>query len=163
MYRRFLDFINKHKLLYVYQFGFRENYSTSMALMTIIDKITEALEKGEYAIGIFLDFSKAFDTVDHEILLGKLEKYGIRGIAYDWFESYLKKREQFVTYNSIKSSKLKVKCGVPQGSILGPLLFLIRINDLTTVSNASTPFMFADDTSLLYTGKCIDDLVDKIN
>ena len=124
-----------------------------MALITIIDRITESLDKGDYAIGIFLDFSKAFDTVDHNILLHKLQNYGIRGIALDWFNSYLMNREQFVTYNSIKSNKLRITCGVPQGSILGPLLFLLYINDLSTVSDASLPFMFADDTTFLYTGK----------
>ena len=90
MYQRLITFINKHKLLYDYQFGLRENSSTAMALITIIDKITKSLERGDYALGVFLDFSKAFDTVDHSILLNKLHKYGIRGIAFDWFNNYLK-------------------------------------------------------------------------
>ena len=83
MYRRPITFTNKHKLLYDYQFGFRENSSTAIALITVIDKITESLERGDYAFGIFVDFSKAFDTVDHSILLNKLYNYGISGIALD--------------------------------------------------------------------------------
>ena len=163
MYRRLLDFINKKKLLYELQFGFREKYSTYMALITMVNTITEALNKGESAIGIFLDFSKAFDTVDHNILLQKLQKYGIRGVSHDWFASYLSNREQYVTYNSVKSSKLKILCGVPQGSILGPLLFLLYINDLSTVSSAALLFMFAVDSSLLYMGKNLNALLDIVN
>ena len=93
MYQRLITFINKHKLLYDYQFGFRKNSSTAMALITIIDKITESLERGDNALGMFLDFSKTFDTVDHSILLNKLHNYRIRGIALDWFDNYLKKTE----------------------------------------------------------------------
>ena len=163
MYQRLITFINKHKLLYDYQFGFWENSSTAMALITIIDKITESLERGDYALGMFLDFSKAFDTVDHSILLKKLHNYGIRGIALDWFDNYLKNREQFVTYNSVTSNKLRITCGVPQGSILGPLLFLLYINDLSTVSDASLPFMFADDTTFLYTGNNLNTLTNNVN
>ena len=96
----------------------------------MIDKITEALDNGDYVTGIFLDFSKAFDMVNHKILLYKLSHYGIRGSAFDWFKSYLSNRSQFVAYNGVASTAKPINCGVPQGSILGPLLFFMYINYL---------------------------------
>ena len=98
-----------------------------MALLTFTDKVIQVIENGEYAIGVFLDFSKAFDTNDHKILPNKLDHYGIRGCALSWFRSYLSHRLQYVTYNGSQSSQQLIKCGVPQGSILGPLLFFIFI------------------------------------
>ena len=94
MYTRLLSFINKHNLLYKFQFGFRSQHSPNLALIILVDKISEALESGDYVLGLFLDFSKAFDTVNHEILSKKLEFYGIRGIALKWFQRYLHDRVQ---------------------------------------------------------------------
>ena len=142
MYNRLLKYINENKLSYKYQFGFQKGKSTHMALIALIDKISEALENGDCVIGIFLDFSKAFDTIDHSILLQKLSFYGIQGVILSWFENYLSNRKQYVTYNGIKSKTEKVNCGVPQGSILGLLLFLIYINDLSTVSEACMSILF---------------------
>ena len=119
-----------------------------MALMVLMNNLISPLERGETVVGVFLDFSKAFDTVDHVILLTKLEHYGVRGSALSWFQSYLTDRKQIVTYNGVASSTKHVSCGVPQGSIFGPLLFLIYINDLCLVCKNTLPILFADDTNL---------------
>ena len=134
-----------------------------MALLTFIDKVIQAIENGEYAIGVFLDFSKAFDTVDHKILLDKLDHNGIRGNALSWFRSYLSHRLQYVTYNGSQSSQQLIKCGVPQGSILGPLLFLIYINDLCILCKNTEPVLFADDTNLFSSGSNAISLQDGVN
>ena len=132
-------------------------------LSYLIDKISEALDNSDFVIGVFLDFFKAFDTVHHSILLKILYIYGIRGLALQWFERYLSSRVQYVTYNSIKSESEIIKCGVPQGSILGLLLFLIYINDLATVSRNSLPILFADDTNIFSTGKNYSELRESLN
>ena len=134
MYSRLLNFINKHKIFNKLQFGFRNNHSTFMALVILVENLVNALDNGKCAVDIFLDFQKAFDTVDHGILLDKLYCCDIRGIAHKWFISYLSSRQQSVMYNGHESEFKMMRCGVPQGSILGPLLFLLYINDLTAVS-----------------------------
>ena len=128
-----------------------------------MDQLIASLENGEYTIGTFLDFSKAFDTVDHVILLKKLSHYGIRGSALKWFESYLSNCKQYVTYNGIASSTQTIRCGVPQGSILGPLLFLIYINDFCSICKHTMPILFADDANLFSSGKDIRTLENNIN
>ena len=163
MYNRLLHFINKNKILYNYQFGFRKGYSTTMALTILVDKIMSALDKGDFVVGVFLDLSKAFDTVNHQILLNKLFKYGIRGLALKWFKSYLCERKQFVVYNNVKSTESLITCGVPQGSILGPLLFLLYINDMANVSKLLFIILFADDTNLFLNGKSVLNIIQKMN
>ena len=163
MYNRLVAYANEYKILFSYQFGFRKLHSTYMALMTLIDELTKCLDNDEYVIGIFLNFSKAFDTVDHAILLQKLSACGVRGNALLWFESYLKDRRQFVTYNGVSSDIKILQCGDPQCSILGPLLFLIYINDPATVCTSSFPILFADDTNLFSHGKDIFSLQVALN
>ena len=163
MYDRILDFINENNILHKLQFGFRKDHSTSIALMILVDKITKAMHDGEYVLGVFIDFSKAFDTVNHEILLRKLYVYGIRGIAYDWFVSYLTNRYQYVRYNGTDSGRQRISCGVPQGSILGPLLFLLYINDIAHVSDVLYLILFADDTNAFISGKNVNELIDMMN
>ena len=135
------------------QFGFRKNHSTSLALIDLYEKVSLALDRNEHAVGVFLDLSKAFDTVDHNILLDKLEHYGICGVALDGVRSYLSNRLQFVQVNGQCSSPQTICCGVPQGSILGPLFFLLYINDLNNVSTVVELILFADDTNLFMSHK----------
>ena len=114
--------------LFQNQFGFRKNNSTTFALHEITEKIKETISNKKYGCGIFIDLRKAFDTVNHEISLRKLEHYGIRGKVLFWFKSYLTNRKQYVSFNGESSEHKNITCGVPQGSCLGPLLFLIYIN-----------------------------------
>ena len=129
----------------------------------LYDKISNALDNKRVTLGLFIDLSKAFDTVNHEILLDKLEHYGVRGIALQWFESYLSCRKQFVQYNGYNSSSLDITCGVPQGSILGPLLFLVYINDLCNVSKVLEMILFADDTNIFYSHTDASYLMEVVN
>ena len=163
MYNRLLSYINKNNILYSHQFGFRTNHGTDLALISLVDYISNALSQGELVCGVFLDFSKAFDTINHKILLNKLYKYGIRGILLNLFDDYLSQREQYVTINEINSDKCKITCGVPQGSVLGPLLFLLYVNDLANVSKLLFPILFADDTSVFLSDKNINTLISTVN
>ena len=124
MYNKMIKFLEKNDIFYTKQFGFRSKHSTDHAILCIIDRIQKAIDNRSFSCGIFLDFSKAFDTVNHEILIHKLEYYGFRGLVKQWFISYLSERRQIVTVNSVKSAECSVSCGIPQGSVLGPLLFL---------------------------------------
>ena len=132
-------------------------------MVDLIDEITKALDEDKYAVSIFLDLSKAFDTVNHSILLSKLDLYGIRGLENQWFRSYLSNRKQKVFVNGVESNFLLVNSGVPQGSILGPFLLLIYINDFGKATNYFSLRLFADDTSLTATGKDLDVLLQRIN
>ena len=163
VYKRLYKYISDNSILHQNQFGFREKLSTSMALLELIDKLSEAVDDKLTTIGVFIDLAKAFDTVDHGILLRKLQHYGIRGIALDWFRSYLTDREQFVVIGNCESSCARISCGVPQGSILGPVLFLLYINDLNYASKLLQTIMFADDTNLFLTGNSLDVIEKQMN
>ena len=163
MYSRLYAFLNIHNCIYNLQFGFREKHSTTHALFSITETIREALDNNNFSCGIFIDLQKAFDTVNHEILLQKLNHYGIRGVANTWFKSYLSNRTQYVSINGFESKSKNISTGVPQGSVLGPLLFLIYINDLNVAISYSTVHHFADDTNLLITGKSLNSIKKRAN
>ena len=163
MYTRLEDFLKASDILYKFQFGFRKQYSTNHALLSIVEKIRNSLDNNMYSCGIFIDLEKAFDTVNHQILLSKLYRYGIRGVTNSWFASYLSDRKQSVTLNGVMSSKEYITCGVPQGSILEPLLFLIYINDMHSAVQTSMLYHFADDTNLLYSNKSLKKLRTTLN
>jgi retron-type reverse transcriptase len=149
MYSRLTSFFDKFNIISPCQFGFRKGRSTEQALVQFTDYITYNLDAKLSVLSLFLDISKAFDSIDHSILIDKLFMYGIRGVALDWFSSYLTNRRQYVILNGSSSNLASVSHGIPQGSILGPLLFLIYINDLPKVAPEAHFILFADDTTVL--------------
>ena len=158
MHKRVYKFLTLYNSFFEMQFGFREKHSTSHALISLTETIRQALDDNKFACGIFIDLRKAFDTVDHDILLKKLEYYGIRGLSNEWFRSYLTDRKQFVSINGFNSRIISTNTGVPQGSVLGPLLFLIYINDMHVAIKNSLVHHFADDTNLLHINSSIKQL-----
>ena len=149
VYTQVYDYMNENDLLFKSQYGFRKLHSTELAALEITDKIFNNLDNNQLPLAIYLDLSKAFDTIDHSILLSKLHYYGIQGASLQWFNSYLSGRHQFVEFNGVKSSLTEINTGVPQGSILGPLLFIIYMNDIANITGKFSFILYADDTSLL--------------
>ena len=162
IYDKVFAFLVRYEILFDSQYGFRNGHNTAHATLDFVKTIEDALDNDEFAIGVFFDLSKAFDTINHDILLTKLNHYGIRGKANDWFKSYLTGREQYVDWNGKTSSRLPITTGVPQGSILGPLLFLIYINDLPAATTLKA-VLYADDSNLLATGNNLSILCRQLN
>ena len=163
MHERLLSFLEKFNCIYGLQYGLRTGHSTNHCLFDLTENIRKAIDENKYAVGVFVDLQKAFDTVDHTILLNKLYHYGIRGTSNEWFKSYLTNRTQFVTINGTDSDIRSMEFGVPQGSVLGPLLFLLYINDLHNCIKYSTVRHFADDTNLLLVNSSLKQLKKHIN
>ena len=160
VYNQLSHFLEKENILFKHQFGFRKNYSTEQAVLELTDNLKMKIDNNEAICSIFLDLSKAFDTVNHQILLQKLYRYGIRGVPLQWFKSYLESRtRQYVEFENAKSNPISIQCGVPQGSTLGPLLFLIYINDMANCLEKANIRTFADDNTLFYSSNSLQDLI----
>ena len=144
------NYLQKNELLYVYQSGFRPNHSTDTCLSQLTNMILTGVEKKKHTGMILIDLQKAFDTLDHEILLQKMKCIGFSDKVTKWFHSYLTGRAFFVSIENVYSERGSINCGVPQGSILGPLLFLLYVNDIPQVLSNSKAFLYADDTSICY-------------
>ena len=162
LHTRLYKFCTLNNILSRNQFGFRNKSSTENAVIKICDEIANSFNNKEFCLSIFLDLKKAFDTVNHDILLHKLYHYGVRGNAYSLFKSYLSNRYQYSLVNDVKSSLKLITCGVPQGSILGPLLFLLYINDISNVSTFNIN-LFADDSYLSLSDASVINLEKNVN
>ena len=149
MYKRLYTFLNKNNVIYNLQFGFRQQYSTSHALINITENIRKALDDGNIGCGVFVDRQKTFDTVNDQILLAKLNNYAICRVSNDCFKSYLSNHNQYVFIKGYGTGLASINCGIPQGSVLGPLLFLSYINDLNQAIKFCKVHHFVDETNLL--------------
>ena len=163
MYRQLKNFLDKNDILFKSQYGFREKHSTRHAVIDIVNIIQNNMDLELFTCDIFLDLKKAFDTVNHSIWLKRLNHYGIRGIINEWFSSYLLGCSQVTEIDSNLSTINKISCGVPQGSVLRPLLFLIYINDFHNSLAKFSFYLFADDTNLLYADKNLKSLEKTLN
>ena len=159
MYKRLYTFLDYNNIIYDLQFGFRQQYSIPHALVNITENIRKTLDDGNIGCGVFVDLQKAFDAVDHQILLAKLNHYGICGVSNDWFKSYLSNCNQYVSINGYESGLATINCGVPQGSVLGPLLSLLYINDLNQAIKFCKVHHFANDTNL----SCLSNSIKNVN
>ena len=149
IFDQILDYFNTNKLFSDNQYGFRKQHSTELAAIELVDRITSKLDNGFTPFSIFLDLSKAFDTINHDILLNKFKYYGFCEPSLKLIESYLINRAQYVEMGHVKSKNVYLNCGVPQGSILGPLLFIVYVNDMSEASKLFNMLMYADDTTLM--------------
>ena len=163
MHNRLVEFANTQDIFYQLQLGFRKIHSTALSLIYLVNKIATSIDQSEITAGVFLDLSKAFDTLDHQIVFDKLEHYGVRGLALQWIKSYFSNRIQFVQINDTRSSEEIIRCGVPQGFILGPLYFILYINDLPKATSLAECLLFADDTSIFYSNSEPDHLASLMN
>ena len=163
VFSRMESFIEQKDILSPSQFGFRKAHSTQHAILDIVSTIQDNMGKRLFSCGVFIDLKKAFDTVDHKILLHKLDHYGFRGVISKWFSSYLEGRTQTTQIGSFISKRKNISCGVPQGSVLGPLLFLIYVNDIQESSDKLKFFLFADDTNAVYADKNLKSLESTVN
>ena len=162
MYDQLSKHLDKHNILYKYQSGFRRSYSTETALIDLSDRIKFSMDKELYTGMDIIDLQKAFDTVNHAIMSDKLGAIGCDDGSVNWFKSYLSKRFQFIDIKGTLSDRGEVTCGVPQGSILGPLLFLIYVNDMESVVDCDL-LLYADDSALVIRGKNIIDIEQKLS
>ena len=158
MYNRIYKFFSDKNHIYSLQIGFRQKYSRLRVLFSLTECIRKNVDEGNIDYGIFVDLQKAFDTVEHDILSSKLEHYGVLGLANEWFKPYLSNRKQYVSINGYDANLADVKFGVPQGSVLGPLLSLIYFNDLNQSLKFCRVHHFADDTNLLHFSKSVNRL-----
>ena len=163
MYNRLFRYFSENSVLYKKEFGFQTSRSTEHAILLLVNQFYQSFDENKFTLGIFINLSKAFDTADRKILTKKLELYGIKYCNLRWFESYLSNRKQFITYGDKQTNIEITTCGVPQGSILGPLLFLTFVNDLHKVTKYLDPIMFADDTNLFCSHKNIKTLFQIVN
>ena len=163
IYKRLFHFMDSNDLFHPNQFGFKPKQSTIDAVLQFAQNIQNNKMNKKTSVGVFADLSKAFDTINHNVLLQKLSHYGIRGVAFNLIKSYLSNRKQFVRWKTSCSSIADINCGVPQGSILGPLLFIIYINDLPNVVANCHSVLYADDTSLLFNGQNQTEAIEEAN
>jgi len=162
MCARLVTYLESNNIISPNQYGFRKKHSTLHPVIHLLNKVTQASNEKKVSLAIFCDLRKAFDTCDHEILLNKMFSMGIRGAELAWFRSYLKDRSQFVKIGNAESTLLTVLKGVPQGSVLGPILFLIYINDLPKCSLLYA-LLFADDTTLFASANSLEELIKFVN
>ena len=145
VHKQLTEYLREYKILSPYQYGFRKLHSTEFATLAFADMIRRNIDNGLMTGAVFLDFKKAFDSVDHSLLLDKLYNLGILDREHEWFANYLDGRKQIVDYQGILSAANSVEVGVPQGSILGPLLFVLHVNDLPNAICHCSVLMYADD------------------
>ena len=163
MYSRVYSFIAEFDILSQNQYGFREKHSSGITLLNLVDQVSNELDRKQFSICVFINLSKAFDTLARQILLGKLNQYGTRGMANSWFSNYLENGKQFVSIGTDFSDTCVIKCGVSQEYILGPLLFLLYINGIVNISDLATLILFAGDTNMFLCGYDLSMLISTVN